>query len=141
MKKNAAKKSGKVGRPALAEKKKKNERISVRANWLQKELIVEKAASMNMTASGFLLGLGLSKKFLPAPPAVNFEMLSEINLIGMHLETLVELLENNNKNIDSKVIVAVVERAQATISETRALLIGKNAFGEKSGDDIDEESE
>ncbi len=71
----------KMGRPQLGEKK-KTSRTVVSSTEEEKASIEGKAASVNMTASMFLLRLGSDKKILPPMPAVNRKTFLEINANG-----------------------------------------------------------
>ncbi len=90
------KNKGKTGRP-LAGENKKSIRTVVSSTAADKMFIEQRAASVNMTASMFLLRLGMDKKIRPPMPAVNRKTFLEINAIGRNLNTLNVLLQKNRK--------------------------------------------
>lgn len=118
----------KNGRPELGEDK-KTERMNVMGTKENKKIIEAKAQSQNVSVSSFLLDLGLSKKILPPPPAVNLKMLLEINRIGHNLNTLLVLLQKDRK-FNLNAIEISVDELQIKIAEVGAFLIGKSFYEE-----------
>ena len=121
-------KSKKNGRPSLAEDK-KTERINVMASKAHRAIIEAKAKAQNVSVSTFLLDVGLSRKIIPPPPAVNLETLLEINRLGRNLNTLIVLLQKQ-RNFNLQAIEITVENLQTKISEVGAQLIGKSFYDE-----------
>lgn len=122
------KSKGKPGRP-LAGENKKSIRTVVSSNSADKMFIEQRAASVNMTASMFLLRLGMDKKIRPPMPAVNRETFLEINAIGRNLNTLNVLLQKNRK-FGYSAISMTLESLQKQLAEVRAQLIGSSAYEE-----------
>lgn len=121
-------KSKKNGRPELGEDK-KTERINVMASKAHRAVIETKAQAQNVSVSSFLLDVGLSRKIIPPPPAVNLQMLLEINRLGHNLNTLVVLLQKR-QNFNLQAIEITVENLQTKIAEVGAQLIGKSFYDE-----------
>lgn len=91
--------------------------------------IEAKAHSQNVSVSSFLLDLGLSKKIIPPPPAVNLQTLIEINRIGRNLNVLIVLLQKDRKfNLDA--IEITVDELLIKIAEVGEVLIGRSFYDE-----------
>lgn len=119
---------GKMGRPRLG-KEKKTARTVMSSTDEEKASVQRRAASVEMSASMFLLRLGLNKKIRPPMPPINRKTFLEINAIGRNLNTLVVLLRKI-KNFDYSGIFIVLEDLQKQLAEVRAQLIGKGAYEE-----------
>ena len=118
----------KNGRPELGEEK-KTERMNVMGSKEDRRIIQLKAQRRNVSVSSFLLDLGLSKKIIPPPPAVNLKTLIEINRIGRNLDVLIVLLQKDRK-FNLTAIEITVDELSEKIAEVGELLIGKSFYDE-----------
>lgn len=116
----------KNGRPELGEEK-KTERMNVMGTKEDRRTIELKAQSQNVSVSSFLLDLGLSKKIIPPPPAVNLQTLFEINRIGRNLNALIVLLQKDRK-FNLNAIEITVDQLLIKIAEVGEILIGKSFY-------------
>lgn len=126
----------KTGRPRLG-KEKKDARTIMSSTKEEKASVEQNAASVKMSASMFLLHLGLHKKIRPPIPPVNRKTFLEINAVGRNLNTLVVLLQLNKK-FDHSAIFATLEDLQKQLDKIRAQLIGKGAYEEADEAEKDE---
>lgn len=118
----------KNGRPELGEEK-KTERMNVMGTKEDRRTIETKAHSQNVSVSSFLLDLGLSKKIIPPPPAVNLKTLVGINRIGRNLNVLIVLLKKDRR-FNLTAIEITVNELLVKIAEVGEVLIGKSFYDE-----------
>lgn len=121
-------KKGKTGRPPAGENK-KSVRTVVSSSAADKAFIEQRAASVNMSASMYLLRLGTGKKIRPPMPAVNHKTFMEIGTIGRSLNVLNILLQKGRK-FNNSAIFMTLESLQKQLAEVRAQLFDKGAYEE-----------